>query len=287
MAKDNQPTLPGMENLGSTKKPRKPRKPKGQLSMAMHLDGLNSALKENRFKNGFETNTGIGDGDPMYKGARAQAEEDLFGAHQGLILDKDRPIYGVLRHHDDKFPVNDEYGDALVDIKWPKRGQRVTTTPDDSLNLHVNALGKDIYSNLSNSQFGEHIDKVVKSVEPLSTKHAPTSWKEDGDSEYREVQWHDKPKPQSDIEAVNLTDDLGHYRNRDYGVGSINLGEKINRFVERHKAHAESMRAAGLSKDAPVKSEINYSEYQPSLFEKGDEPEFKGRNVSFSEKRTF
>ena len=228
--------------------------PEHQLSISMPHTALISAIDENRFRNAWEVNTGS-HSDPEYLFNRKMGEQRVFGIPEEAGAEK-RPVYGLLRQKETlDYPRNDTpaapeytkerlYGNTLVDIKPPTSRQHVTASWEDSLDRTILE------------------DKTVKADRLTPTSHAPRS-----PEDYTEVQWHDRPIPKTDIEAVHLSDDP--MRGRQFIPTDIVGGVGHKAAVSEGRANAEQLardlRLSGLR--APVYHWQKNVRYQPSLFE--------------------
>lgn len=251
-----QAALPGMER--KTHLPISPisRVPAGHtISIAAPLNSLSSIFKDNKFKNMFETDAGVGGRSEDYRNMRTHVENSLFGTPHdapGSV----RPIYGYLRSpSDDRHVMTNSgdtaqgYGGATIDIKNPTRGTRVTTTAGDSF-----------------ASWG--------------AKNAPSLEGQEGgagqggsDSHYREVQLHDRPVPLSDVSAVHMGGRM--FRN----TGTYDLMPHEAPSDAENKAHAEQMRAHRVTTNqarsdirkagytGPIHQWENHTSFQPSLFQ--------------------
>lgn len=253
-----QDVLPGMERSDSrvhnAARPLPRVAEDMQLSMIMPKHALEKALEENKFKNAFEARgSGIGAGRSSYMANRVGIEEDTFDIPEDAPPEK-RPVYGILREKDTvqrydphtntdrqvpSAPSNledyPEYGDALVDIKPPKAGQNVTTTEGDSMDT------------------GNY-------PEQLHSGHyrEPRAY-------YREVQWHDRPSPRTDITGVHISspdrwkDFLGNEE-----IGTQKHEDVVGDWRDQAEETGRNLRLSGLR--APVHYWENQIRYQPSMF---------------------
>lgn len=239
-------------------------------AILMPEKALKFSLMGNQFKNRFEPESlgGIGAYNPMYDSVRRQAEEHFFGIPHHESGEK-RPIYGFLRKKGDlSHSADSEYGDVTVDIRHPKPGENVTTTIGDSLNnygRYMAVQGNDTMD--EDTEFRRLRELDERDPEPLTPGHhgveTPDSLKSQASHypvEYREIQWHDRPKPREDITGVHIKDDLG----------STTEGypeTRIQKHLEQMKNKASEFRHAGLPSSTPVTGHIEFSHYQPGLFD--------------------
>lgn len=229
----------------------------GTPSMYMFPEALESAIKDNKFKNMFESGmTGnIGGVNEAYRKNRVEAEKASFGIPEDAG-GEDRPVYGALRPSDAEPTPGEDlgYGSTVVDFKPVKPGQRVTTTRGDSLNnfaFREAPIKSDDYQPAS--------DDAPEDFDP--TKHVPHT---DAYHDYRELQFHDRPVPREDIAQVQIP---GAVREGPYGQPDGRPDTGIDEAHARAAEQAQKLRDAGLSPNVPVVSSVQFSEYQPSLFE--------------------
>ena len=105
--------------------------------MRVKEDTLKKILKDNKFKNQFETNTS---GGSLSHKHRKQASKNMFG-HDGGLKPEEYEKYGYLGHADyvldfkqnSNFYGAKQYGDIIVRFDKAKLYNRVTFTIDDSL----------------------------------------------------------------------------------------------------------------------------------------------------------
>ena len=249
-----QQMIPGTEHVtpkyNFDTSPPKGRVEEGsQLSMWIPHTSLVKALDEDKFKNAFEVPGGHPGGSRAYDEGRRETEQYQFGIPYEAPGEQ-RPVYGVLRQKDTlRYPHNDEpatpayagrrlYGNLLADIKPPHEDQDVTASHGDSM------------------------DESYALADTLSAeRHTANS-----PDVYTEVQWHDRPSPREDIQAVHMTNDpmrgSQFLPNKDIG------GPEHRARVGEARANAEQvardLRLSGLR--APVYQWEKKVRYQPSLF---------------------
>lgn len=262
-----QDSLPGMEEhtLHRTWReydPEAVHAQEQQLSMYLPKKALEKALEENHFRNAFETQSGDHGSDPRYMEGRADAERKAFGIPHSADPE-DRPVYGVLRqkhglHQYTYDPENDTpaapayaeqrlYGNVMADIRPPHPDQHVTATYGDSMD--------NIYYGIERQP--SHLNMSTYSHSAISP------------DDYTEVQWHNRPSPREDIEAVHIAGDpmrgQQFFKNPEVG------GPEHVAATAEGRANAEQvardLRISGLPPKTPVYHWQKNVRYQPSLFE--------------------
>lgn len=225
-----------------------------QLSMYIPKEHLEKALEENKFRNAFEASGSYHAKEPKYMETRALAEHKVLGIPVTEDAAK-RPVYGILRQkHNLLYPKADEpaapayakerlYGNMMADIKSPRPDQHVTATYGDSLDNLV------------------WHDKVGQ-----ATKLGPDTHSAVTPDNYTEVQWHDRPSPRTDIEAVHMTDDpmRGSQFLPNKDIGSPEHRARVSEARANAEQAARDLRLSGLR--APVYHWEKNIRYQPSMF---------------------
>lgn len=225
--------------------------PEHQLSMSMPPYAAVAAVRENRFRNMFETPDGHAGAWGSYEEGRRAVEHRLFGIPT-YAGGEERPVYGMLRQKGTlNYPENDKlatpeyagnrtYGTVMADIKAPHPDQHVTATHGDSMD-----------------------DEPGRAAELKMHSHSPL-----GPDMYTEVQWHDRPSPREDIEAVHMVDDPLGGRLRgltNFEIGNASHKQDVAEGRVNAERVASDLREAGLT--APIHHWEKAVRYQPSLFE--------------------
>jgi hypothetical protein len=306
--------LPGFELTGEDVKAARDKKLEEGLkarrgndedvkySMIMPTPALNRALQTNQFKNMFQQGnigsvawSGVREEErqvpeskkvdtiknTVYGYTRREAENELFGIPMEA-KGAERPVYGFMRPTEvnaSDSKIKNVYGDALVDIKKPTNPRaNVTATRGDSLNRYIDAHDEDYrYYDEEDGDAPNAVDRLVHE----DTKHHSEFTPNEALYQYRkpdyiELQWHrgSKPKPQSDIEHVHLTENINKRYPKTGKVPVVNgvlQKDAIESMHDKHHEVANELRNSGLN--APVTSHIDYSYREPALFDNLPEAE--------------
>ena len=216
-----------------------------KMSMILGVDQLDSALRQNKFRNMFEGGEGsVGEGRDTYEYNRLDTEEALHGipqeAHGHL-----RPIYGLLRARGNAANTMDDglyYGNTMVDFKEPDAPKNITYTEGDSLNKYL-------ASPLDKEGWAKDPEKLpkVKQLNPYVTNDPENN-------NYTELQFHDRPKPRTDISAVHIK-----------AISDYLSEAKFNQNTALLDSREKALRDAGYA--GPIHRWRTVFTRQPSLFE--------------------